>query len=358
MDTFFKDLKVVELANVLAGPAVGLFFSELGASVIKIENKRTNGDVTRSWKLPNENKDNNYSAYYASVNWNKTSLFIDLGTAEEKQKVYDLIKEADIVISNYKKGDDVKLQMHYEHLRQLNPSLIYAHISGFGDDSSRTAFDLILQAETGFMYMNGTANTGPLKMPVALIDILAAHQLKEGILIALIKRMKTGKGSYVTVSLKDAAISSLANQASNWLMSGYSHQPSGSLHPNIAPYGEVFTTQDSKKLVLAIGNEKQFRKLCELLERTDILQNPLYSTNTQRIQHREKLFETLQGAIIQQSSESFISKLIEEDVPAGIVKSVEDVFADKAISDLLLHENSHNQLSQRVRTAIFKISEE
>src|SRR3954465_2895072 len=279
MEAFFKDLKIVELANVLAGPAVGLFFAELGASVVKIENKRTNGDITRGWKLPTENKDSNYSAYYASVNWNKTSLFIDLGLPEEKQKVYDLIKEADIVISNYKPGDDVKLQMQYDFLRKLNPSLIYAHISGFGNDSSRTAFDLILQAETGFMYMNGTASTGPLKMPVALIDILAAHQLKEGILVALIKRMKTGKGSVVTVSLQDAAIASLANQASNWLMQGYNHQHSGSLHPNIAPYGEIFTTSDSKKIVLAIGNEKQFSKLCELLNRMDIVEDPRYSSN-------------------------------------------------------------------------------
>ncbi|HET6226893.1 MAG TPA: CaiB/BaiF CoA-transferase family protein [Bacteroidia bacterium] len=357
MDTFFKDLKVVELANVLAGPAVGLFFAELGASVIKIENKRSNGDVTRSWKLPVEDKDSNYSAYYASVNWNKTSLFIDLETPEERQQVYTLIKEADVVISNYKKGDDLKLQMDYKHLHELNPSLVYAHISGFGDDSSRTAFDLILQAETGFMYMNGTPETGPLKMPVALIDVLAAHQLKEGILIALIKRMKAGKGSYVTVSLKDAAISSLANQASNWLMAGYNHQPSGSLHPNIAPYGEVFTTLDSKKMVLAIGNEKQFAKLCEVLNRIDIIQNPIYNTNTQRIKNRESLFKVLQETISEYAAEPLLSKLIQEDVPAGIVKSVEDVFTDTSVHPLILRENSSNQASQRVKTSIFKISE-
>jgi len=358
MEAFFKDLKIVELANVLAGPAVGLFFAELGASVVKIENKRTNGDITRGWKLPTENKDSNYSAYYASVNWNKTSLFIDLGLPEEKQKVYDLIKEADIVISNYKPGDDVKLQMQYDFLRKLNPSLIYAHISGFGNDSSRTAFDLILQAETGFMYMNGTASTGPLKMPVALIDILAAHQLKEGILVALIKRMKTGKGSVVTVSLQDAAIASLANQASNWLMQGYNHQHSGSLHPNIAPYGEIFTTSDSKKIVLAIGNEKQFSKLCELLNRMDIVEDPRYSSNTQRIVHRESLFEHLQNSICHHTSEALLLKLIQQDVPAGIVKSIEDVFTDKTLGRLILYEHNDNQASQRVKTSVFKITGE
>lgn len=358
METFFKDLKIVELANVLAGPAVGLFFAELGASVIKIENKRTNGDVTRSWKLSTENKEHNYSAYYASVNWNKTSLFMDLEIPEEKQKVYDLIKDADIVISNYKKGDDIKLQMHYEHLRKLNPALIYAHISGFGSDSSRTAYDLILQAETGFMYMNGTTGTGPLKMPVALIDILAAHQLKEGILVALIKRIKTGKGSSVTVSLKDAAIASLANQASNWLMAGYNHQPSGSLHPNIAPYGEIFTTRDSKKIVLAIGTEKQFGKLCKLLNRMDIVTDPRFCNNTQRIVYRELLFNALQEAISQYTSEILLQLLIPQDVPVGIVKSIADVFNDKTVDGLILYEHSSDPASQRVKTVVFKMKEE
>jgi crotonobetainyl-CoA:carnitine CoA-transferase CaiB-like acyl-CoA transferase len=247
MTPFFKDLKVVELANVLAGPAVGLFFAELGAHVVKVENKLTDGDVTRSWKIPSENKNTSSSAYFASVNWNKTSIFVDLRDTADRQQVMELIKDADIVISNYKPGDDEKLQMGYEQLKKINPRLIYAHISGFANASSRTAYDLILQAETGFMYMNGTPESGPLKMPVALIDILAAHQLKEGILIALIKRLQTGKGSRVSASLEHAAIASLANQASNWLMTGYNHQPSGSLHPNIAPYGELFTTADSKK---------------------------------------------------------------------------------------------------------------
>lgn len=358
METFFKDLKIVELANVLAGPAVGLFFSELGASVIKIENKITNGDVTRSWKLSTENRDNNYSAYYAAVNWNKTSLFINLSVPEEKQKVYELIKGADILISNYKQGDDVKLGMDYEYLKKINPTLIYAHISGFGRNSSRTAYDLILQAETGFMHMNGTPDSGPLKMPVALIDILAAHQLKEGILVALIKRMRTGNGSLVTVSLKDAAIASLANQASNWLMAGYNHPPSGSLHPNIAPYGEVFITSDAKQIVLAIGNDKQFGKLCAVLNRADISRDPRYSNNTQRIIHRLSLFKTLQDAIILHTSKTLMQQLIPHDIPVGIVKSVKDVFEDKSSDHLILHEHSDNQVSQRVKTCVFEIKNE
>ena len=197
MSAIFKNLKVIELANVLAGPAVGMFFAELGADVIKIENKTTNGDVTRSWKLTTENPNQKGSAYFASVNWNKKSLFLDLKDAFDKTKVLELIKDADIVIANYKKGDAEKLGMDYESLKKTNPKLIYAHISGFGEDSSRIAFDIVLQAETGFMFMNGTSESGPIKMPVALIDILAAHQLKEGVLVALIKRMQTNEGSKV-----------------------------------------------------------------------------------------------------------------------------------------------------------------
>lgn len=357
MNLFFKDLKIVELANVLAGPAVGLFFAELGANVVKIENKLSNGDVTRSWKIPDEDQSAAGSAYFSSVNWNKKSLLMDLTQTEEKQKVYELIKDADIVLTNYKQGDDVKLQMDYPTLKKLNPELIYAHIAGFDSDKSRTAYDLILQAETGFMYMNGTSQSGPLKMPVALIDILAAHQLKEGILIALLKRLKTGTGSYVTASLEHAAIASLANQASNWLMAGYDHQPSGSLHPNIAPYGEIFTTSDGRQLVLAIGNDKQFKKLCDVLEQRDMAQDKRFIHNTERVSHRQELFEQLRQAIQQWNSALLLPKLIQQDVPAGIIKSVKEVFENDALQPLLLEESDNGHLTKRVRTAIFKITD-
>lgn len=357
MNLFFKDLKIVELANVLAGPAVGLFFAELGANVIKIENKRTGGDVTRSWKIPLEDPFASGSAYFSSVNWNKKSMLLDLTLSEEKQQVYDLIKEADIVIANYKQGDDLKLQMDYYTLKQLNPQLIYAHISGFDSAKARTAYDLILQAETGFMYMNGTPGSDPLKMPVALIDILAAHQLKEGILIALIKRMKTGKGSYVSASLEHAAIASLANQASNWLMTGYNHQPSGSLHPNIAPYGEIFPTSNGKQMVLAIGNDIQFRKLCNVLNRKDLADDTRFSSNTKRVMNRLELFIHLKEMILTWDSALLLSKLIEQDVPAGIIKSVKEVFENDSSQSLVLEDNENGHISKRVRTAIFKITD-
>ncbi len=357
MNSFFKDLKIVELASVLAGPAVGMFFSELGAEVIKIENKLTNGDVTRNWKLASENKDAAISAYYASVNYNKKSLFIDLANNHEKQRVVELIKNADIVISNYKPGDDIKLGMDYETLKNIHPAIIYAQITGFGETNSRTAYDIVLQAETGFMYMNRTPQGEPLKMPVALIDVLAAHQLKEGILVALIKKLKTGKGSKITVSLFDTAIASLANQASNWLMAKHNPQPQGSLHPNIAPYGELVTTADNKQMVLAIGNDKQFEKLCNILNAPTISSDPKFINNSSRIKNRAELLALLKTLIKKHHSAKLMNDLIENDVPAGIIRSIEEVFENNDLNSLIVEEKHlSGQKSRCVKTVAFSIS--
>jgi len=187
-EKLFEGLKVVELASVLAGPAVGMFFAELGAEVMKIENKRTGGDVTRQWKSKTEPTEATVSAYYSSVNFNKTTLLLDLRESDELNQVYRLVKEADIVISNFKKGDDTKLGLDYNRLKQIKPNLIYAHLIGFASAPNRTAYDAVIQAETGFMSMNGSEESGPLKFPVAIMDLFAAHQMKEGILAALWKR--------------------------------------------------------------------------------------------------------------------------------------------------------------------------
>ncbi|MDQ3046751.1 MAG: CoA transferase [Bacteroidota bacterium] len=348
----FKELKVIELANVLAGPAAGMFFAELGAEVIKIENKLTGGDVTRSWKLPLEDAQSESSAYYSSVNWNKRSLMINMNNPEEKQQVLDLIRDADVVISNYKPGDDIKLGMDFTSLKKINPTLIYAHLTGFGEDSHRVAYDLILQAETGFMHLNGTPESGPLKMPVALIDVLSAHQLKEGILVALIKKMKTGEGSHVAVSLYDSAIASLANRASNYLMTGHNPSAEGSLHPNIAPYGETFITADNKKLVLAIGDNRQFHRLCMVagLEKLPLMEQ--FSSNTNRVKNRNSLFTILQNAVSSFQSEEFTNQLHLHGVPAALIHSVKEVMEKNTAQDLILIENT----SKRVKTAVFRIS--
>lgn len=350
----FKNLKVVELASVLAGPSVGMFFAELGATVIKIENKKTGGDVTRSWKLPTENPKEKTSAYYVSVNWGKQSLFLDLTDKKDLQKVYSIIKSADIVIANYKSGDAKKLKMDYTTLKKLNPKLIYGNIVGFGENDSRVAYDLVLQAETGFMSMNGTKESGPVKMPVALIDLLAAHQMKEAILIALLNRERTKKGCKINVSLYDSAISSLANQASNWLNAKHNPERIGSLHPNIAPYGEIFISKDKVQFVLAIGSDKQFNLLYEILGNENLETNTSYKTNSLRVKNRTKLQSELQKSISKKTFTFLKKSFLKNNIPFGEIKSVKDVFEDKKAQKNILKNHNLKEINT-VKSAVFQI---
>ena len=214
---FSKEFLVVELANILAGPTTTMAFAELGARVIKVENPTTKGDATRGWKLASENRDTDICAYFASANWGKESIAIDFTKPAGLGVVQDLIRKADILIASFKPGDDKKLALDYEAAKEINPRIIYGQINAYGRDDPRPGFDAILQAEAGFTYLNGERDGPPTKMPVALVDLLASHQLKEGLLLALLKRERTGEGSFVSVSLLQAGVASLANQATNYL---------------------------------------------------------------------------------------------------------------------------------------------
>src|SRR6478736_2525020 len=259
-----QDLKVLELASVLAGPSVGQFFAELGAEVIKIENPKIGGDVTRGWKIPGEPTDDR-SAYFCSCNWGKKSVALDLTIKKDLETVKKLAAKSDIVIASYKPGDAEKLGVAYQQLRLINPQLIYGQITGYGSDDDRVGYDAVIQAEAGFMALNGEHDGPATKMPVALIDVLAAHHLKEGLLLALLKRERLKEGSFVEVSLVQTAVASLANQATNWLVGKKLPVRQGSAHPNIAPYGDSFVTEDSKRILLAVGSDKQFDELIKIL---------------------------------------------------------------------------------------------
>lgn len=348
-----KDLKIVELASVLAGPSVGMFFAELGATVIKIENKKTQGDVTRTWKLPTENSQS-ISAYFASINYGKKHLFLDLTNPHDFQNVMQLIQEADVLITNFKKGDDIKFKLDYQSLKAQHPSLIYGAITGFGSDSDRVAYDLILQAETGFMSMNGTPESGPVKMPVAMIDVLAAHQLKEGILIALLSRKKH-QGAFVSVSLFDAAIASLVNQASNYLMVGHIAQPIGSLHPNIAPYGEIFITKDAAKITFAIGSDKQFKLLMEHLGLEKVLENKAFFNNAARVKNRIELGAIMQEEISKYKSADLLNYCHTHFIPSGEIKDLRKVFESPLAKTQIIESTIENQPIKVVKSVAFKI---
>jgi len=350
----FSKLIVVDASTVLAGPSVATFFAELGATVIKVENS-TAYDVTRSWKLPTEDKNAPISAYFSSVNYGKKYIQLNLKEEHDRKQFKELIKVADILISNYKKGDEEKLGIEDATLRHCNPALIIGKISGFGKESDRVAYDLILQAETGFMSMNGTPESGPVKMPVALIDVLAAHHLKEGLLIALLKLKTSGKATTISVSLYDAAVASLINQASNYLMNNHIPQRIGSLHPNIAPYGELFITKENDLITFAIGSDSHFKKLCDYLNSPELIDNQAYISNQNRVVNRIELQEILQEKIKTISTEAILSEMLKLKVPAGKVKNLAEVFEKEELKDSILEENILGYSTKRLSSIAFKM---
>ena len=349
----FSKLIIVDTSTVLAGPSVGTFFAELGATVIKVENA-SSYDVTRTWKLPSEDKNSPISAYFSSVNYGKKYIQLNLKDAHDLKQFKELIKVADILISNFKNGDEEKLGITDTTLRNCNPGLIIGKINGFGKDSDRVAYDLILQAETGFMSMNGTAESGPVKMPVALIDVLAAHHLKEGLLIALLKLKTTGKASTVSVSLYDAAVASLVNQASNYLMNNHIPQRIGSLHPNIAPYGELFETKENDLITFAVGSDTHFKKLCNYLFLSELTEDSKFNSNQSRVINRTELQEILQDKIKELSTEAILTEMLKQNVPAGKVKNLAEVFENEDLQKSILEEDNLGYKTKRVSSIAFK----
>jgi len=352
----FSQLTVIDASTVLAGPSVGMFFAELGAKVVKVEHP-LHGDVTRSWKLPSEDENAEVSAYFSSVNYKKEYRKLDYTKAADRQEFLDLVASADILLTNFKVGDAEKFNLTTEVLQGVNPKLIHGRISGFGQDSDRVAYDLILQAESGFMSMNGTPESGPVKMPVALIDVLAAHQLKEGILIALLQRMHDNKAKIVDVSLYKAAISSLVNQATNYLMQGHIARRVGSLHPNIAPYGEIFLTQDDKLITFAIGSNKHFFKLCQILDCLELVDHEKYAYNQVRVINRTKLHALLQDKIELLDSKELLDALHKEYIPAGIIRSINEVFEDQHAREMILEEEIEGVQTKRLSSIAFEIKD-
>jgi len=349
MESVFKDLVVVEIASVLAGPSVGMYFAERGARVIKVENKLSGGDVTRSWKLSSEHQDSPHSAYFASINWNKEHLFLNFKDSSEMNQLKKIIAEADIVLTNFKKGGAKKFGLDFESLKEINPEIIVGVISGYGEESDRVAFDLILQADSGFMSMNGTPESGPVKMPVALIDILAGHQLKEGLLEALLLKSKTKNLAVkISVSLYDAALASLANQATNYLIANHIPTRIGSKHPNIAPYGELFETADKRTLTFAIGSDKQFYALIELLQLDELKK---FSSNQSRVKHRLEIEKCLQEKVKTWNADELLSQCIKRMIPAAIVRNLKEILDGAEVQDLILKD----EIGSRLKTVIYHL---
>lgn len=337
-------LRVLETATVLAGPAVGMFLAECGAKVLKLE--PPSGDVTRQWILANEQATLGRSAYFCSVNWGKVSMIVDLRNNDHINRFHELVHEADILITNNLPGQEKPLGLDWTSLSQRNPRLIVGRINGYGKESNRPGYDSIVQAESGFVSMNGPVGGPGHKMPVAFMDLMAAHQLKEGILLALIERMGHGLGKEVIVSLMDAGLASLTNQATNWWMGDHLPQPLGSEHPNIVPYGSSFACADGKQITLAIGNDAQFARLCEVLQWE---MNPDWATLTGRHRHKAALLTALSEAFVQQDRPTWLVALSSAKVPAGAVHGVDEALqTPQALRLHLQSEGLHG-----LRTAVF-----
>ncbi|NIP19215.1 MAG: CoA transferase [Xanthomonadales bacterium] len=347
-----RDLLVIETAGVLAGPLAGQFFAELGARVVKVENPRAGGDVTRQWRTPEEDPEETRTAYFCAANWGKASVALDLKSEAGRAVLDDLLDRADLWIDNFQPATLDRLQIRPDEIRERNPRLIHARIEAYGPGDDRPGYDAALQAESGLMSMNGTADSGPLKLPLAMVDILTSHQIKEAVLLALWERERTGLGGAVSASLYDSAVACLANQATNYLVTGKAPRRLGSGHPNIVPYGTVFECAGGKPVVVAVGNDRQFAALCEVLGSPELAGKPEYASNRQRVIHRgslEGLLAKLLGTI---DRESLVAKLEGRNVPAAAVLSIDEVMAAEASGPLLLRDEASGRAG--LRSVAFK----
>ncbi|NNF35026.1 MAG: CoA transferase [Saprospiraceae bacterium] len=353
MFEIFKGIKVIELASVLAGPMVGTFFAELGAEVIKIENKRSSGDPTRQWYAASERTDR-VSAYYASANYKKKSLMLDLTQEQDYKLLIQEIRDADIVVNNFPDSVSRKLKVQYEFLSQLKNDLIYCQLYAYDKEDPRPGYDMVMQAECGFLSMSGV-DKSYAKIPVALIDVLASHQMKEGILIALIRKSNGYEApQLIEVSLYQSAIASLANQASNYLMNGTIPERMGTAHPNIAPYGDLYFTSDNQPIILTIGSDKQFLKLVETLNQSLNVFSK-FMLNKNRVQDREGLNELLQSRIGELTS-SVLSELFRrKQIPHCFILNLKQVFGHPLAESMVRSEMIEGHVVHGVKTISFEI---
>ena len=321
----FKGLRVLELASVLAGPLAGSFFAEGGAHVIKVEHPKY-GDVTRSWRSENEDKEDDISAYYAAANTYKKVHRVDLKTGEGLVWLEKELGKCDILLQNFKENDLEKFQLIPSDIATKFPKLIHIRLIGFAEQPQRLAYDVVIQAETGFMDMNGQADGEATKMPVALMDILASHQIRSAALSGLYAREKGNRGWYAEVSLELSAVSALANQATNFLMNENVPSRQGSLHPNIAPYGEQLHLEGGS-LVLAVGSNAQFYELCAILDCSELVSDKKFCDNVSRVGNRLELIALLQKNADKYSRESLLKAFHSNGVPAGAIRDLKEVFA-------------------------------
>jgi crotonobetainyl-CoA:carnitine CoA-transferase CaiB-like acyl-CoA transferase len=315
-------LLVADFGRVLAGPYATMLMADLGAEVIKIERPGI-GDDTRAWGPPWADGE---ATYFQSVNRNKQSLSIDLGTEDGLRAARDLAAQADVVVENFRPGVMARLGLDYQTLSEKHPNLVYCSISGFGsgEGAELPGYDLLAQAVGGLMSVTGAPDGEPTKVGVALVDVVTGLHAAVGILAALRHAERTGEGQLVEVNLLSSLLSALANQAQGYIGAGVVPGRMGNRHPSISPY-ETFPTQD-RPLVLAVGNDRQFVTLCGLLDLPDVAVDPRFVTNELRVSHREALYPLLSHRLRGGSADNWFHLLMARGVPCGPVNSIAEGF--------------------------------
>lgn len=324
-------LRVIELARILAGPWAGQTLSDLGADVIKVE--APEGDDTRRWGPPFIDREEDRSAaYFHATNRGKKSVTVDFRTPEGQDSVRRLVADADVVIENFKVGGLAKYGLDYAALSALNPRLIYCSITGFGQTgpyAHRAGYDFIIQGMAGLMSVTGEPDGQPQKVGVAVTDIFTGVYAATAILAALHQRGTTGRGQHIDMALLDVATSIMANQAMNFLATGTAPRKMGNAHPNLAPYA-VFDCADGW-IILATGNDAQYRRLCTLLRLPGMAAAPEFASNADRIANRAAMTEALADATRHWSKADLLAACEAEGVPAGPINDLAEVFADPQI---------------------------
>lgn len=324
-------LKVVEMARILAGPWAGQTLSDLGAEVVKIESPK--GDDTRAWGPPFVTRDDDVSAaYYHSTNRGKASVTVDFSTPEGQEKVRDMVRDADVFVENFKVGGLKKYGLDFDSLKQVNPGLIYCSITGFGQTgpySHRAGYDFIIQGMSGLMSITGAPEGQPQKSGVAITDIFTGVYSVSAILAALYQRNSTGKGQHIDMALLDVAVAVTANQALNYLTTGNAPGRMGNAHMNLTPY-EVFDCSDGF-IIIATGNDGQYRRLCHLLGLDDMAEAPDFLHNKDRIANRRVMIARINGATAGWKKEDLLKACEGQGVPAGPINDLADVMADPQV---------------------------
>lgn len=327
-------VRVLELARVLAGPWAGQLLADLGAEVIKVERPGA-GDDTRAWGPPfvrGQNGETLDSAYYHATNRGKRSVVADFETEEGQSLVRALAREADVLIENFKLGGLKPFALDYDSLQAINPRLVYCSITGFGQTgpyAPRPGYDFLIQAMGGIMHITGEPEREPMKIGVAFADVFTGLYAVIAVQAALMERERSGQGQHIDMSLLDVLVGVLANQALNYLVSGVSPKRMGNAHPNVVPY-QVFPTADGH-VVIAVGNDTQFLRLCDVLVLPELAADRRYQSNAGRVAARTELVASVAARTIRMTRAELLSALEKAGVPAGPIHNIAEVFADPQV---------------------------